>query len=91
MYTFFLQWLFGLNVLSNKLNNALEKMVFFLYRLKICVYLYKDRFDLDRVDLNFVSFYNKSNYLLDIKRKKIFNHIASLFATRYTLYSNNKC
>lgn len=70
MYTFFLQWLFGLNVLSNKLNNALEKMGFFLYRLKICVYLYKDRFDLDRVDLNFVSFYNKSNYLLDIKRKK---------------------
>lgn len=76
MYTFFLQWLFGLNVLSNKLNNALEKMGFFLYRLKICVYLYKDRFDLDRVDLNFVSFYNKSNYLLDIKREKIFNHIA---------------
>lgn len=29
MYTFFLQWLFGLNVLSNKLNNALEKMGFF--------------------------------------------------------------
>lgn len=76
MYTFFLQWLFGLNVLSNKLNNALEKMGVFLYRLKICVYLYKDRFDFDRVDLNFVSFYNKSNYLLDIKREKIFNHIA---------------
>lgn len=47
-----------------------KKWVFFLYRLKICVYLYKDRFNLDRVDLNFVSFYNKSNYLLDIKRKK---------------------
>lgn len=58
-------------MLSNKLNNALEKMGFFLYRLKICVYLYKDRFDLDRVDLSFVSFYNKSNYWLDIKRKNI--------------------
>lgn len=57
-------------MLFNKLNNVLEKMVFFLYRLKICVYLYKDWFDLDCVDLNFVSFYNKLNYLLDIKRKK---------------------
>lgn len=44
-------------------------MGFFLYRLKI--YLHKDRFGLDRVDLNFVSFYNKSNYFLDIKRKNI--------------------
>lgn len=48
----------------------LKKWGFFLYRLKICVYLYKDWFDLDCVDLNFVSFYNKLNYLLDIKRKK---------------------
>lgn len=57
-------------MLFNKLNNVLEKMGFFLYRLKICVYLYKDWFDFDCVDLNFVSFYNKLNYLLDIKRKK---------------------
>lgn len=69
----------------------LKKWGFFLYRLKICVYLYKDWFDLDCVDLNFVSFYNKLNYLLDIKRKKIFNYIVLLFVMRYILYSNNKC
>lgn len=39
----------------------------------------------------FCQFLQQVELFVRYKEKKIFNHIASLFATRYTLYSNNEC